>query len=96
MTQEAEARLKRILDAVDRHQKRMWAAIAAILVLTLLGQYRFVRASHSGDVGATIVTAVVVLEFWAAAWASTIVLQLTVMTKRILRAIELSTKPRDV
>jgi len=93
MTHDNDATMKRALDAVDRHQKRVWAAIAIVMALTLVGQYRLVRTSHTGDVPRTIVTAVVVLLIWAAAWACTIVLQLTVMTKRILRAIEISTKP---
>ena len=93
MTQHDEAAMRKALDAVDRHKRRIWVAFAVVMVLTLFGQFRLVRASHTGDVSRTIVMAVVVLEFWTAAWAVTIVLQLTVMTKRILRAIEFSTEP---
>jgi hypothetical protein len=93
MTEHNDGAMRKALDAVDRHKKRMWVALALVMALTLFGQFRLVRASHNGDISRTIVTAVVVLEFWTAAWACTIVLQLTVMTKRILRAIEISAKP---
>ena len=92
MAHEPGTILRKSLDAVDRHRKRMFAAVAIVTAVTVWAQYRLVAISRSGDLPRVVVAAVVVLEFWTAIWACAVVLQLTVMTRRILRAIELASK----
>ena len=90
MTTDQDTILRKALDAVDRHKKRLYGAFAAVFIFSLVTQYRLVTASHTGDLSKLIIAAVVVLEVWTAVWAVAIVLQFTVATKRILRAIELA------
>jgi hypothetical protein len=93
MSEETENVLRRSLDAVDRHQKRL---IGAIIVATVLLTVAFFRlhSGRMGDVRTAIAASMVVLAFWTSGLALAIVLQVTVATKRILRAIELTSKPR--
>jgi hypothetical protein len=93
MSEETETVLRKSLDAVDRHQKRlMWAVVIATVFL-MLGFYRL-HAGRMGDVRSAIGAAMVILAFWTSGLALVIVLQITVATKRILRAIDLTSKPR--
>jgi hypothetical protein len=62
-------------------------------VFLMLGFYRL-HAGRMGDGRTAIGAAMVVLAFWTSGLAVVIVLQVTVATKRILRAIELASKPR--
>jgi uncharacterized membrane protein len=93
MSEEAETVLRKSLDAVDRHQKRLIWAVVTLSVLLLLAFYRL-HAGRMGDVRTAIGASVVVLAFWTSGLACVIVLQITVATKRILRAIDLTSKPR--
>ena len=94
MSQEVNAVLQRSLDAVDRHQKRLMWAVAAALVLVLFSFYHL-HHGRMNDVGDAIGASLVILCFWTAGLAFTVVLQITVATKRILRAIDLASRPRD-
>jgi len=92
MSQETENVLRKSLDAVDRHRRRlMW--LFAIAGLTVAWEfYRLAQIKPTGDVPGMIVDAVMVLFFWTLGLVVLIVFQLTVATKRILRAIELASR----
>jgi hypothetical protein len=83
--------LRRSLDAVDRHRKRLMIALGVTVVLLLL---TFFIGLHS--VGTSSVQAFLahfmMLVIWMTGLTLVIVIQITVMTKRILRAIELAWK----
>ena len=93
MSEESETVLRKSLDAVDRHQKRLIWSVVFATVLLLLGFYHL-HAGRMGDVRSAIAASMVILAFWTSALALVIVLQITVATKRILRAIDLTSKPR--
>jgi hypothetical protein len=93
MTQEPEDILRRSLDAVERQRRRMtW--LFAIVGLTVAWEfYRLAQLEPAGDVPRMIVAAVMVLFFWTLGLVVLIGFQLTIATKRILRAIELASRP---
>jgi hypothetical protein len=55
--------------------------------------YRLAQLEPGGDVPRMIVAAVMVLFFWTLGLVVLIGYQMTIATKRILRAIELASKP---
>ena len=83
--------LRRSLDAVDRHRKRLMLGLVVTIGLLLL---TFVIGAHS--VGNNAVQAflahLMMLVIWMTGLTLVVVIQITVMTKRILRAIELAWK----
>ena len=95
MSQEAENILRKSLDAVDQHRKRLnW--MLAIAGFTVAWEfYRLAEVEPTGDVPRMIVAAVMVLFFSTLSLAVLLVFQLTVATKRILRAIELASRPGE-
>jgi hypothetical protein len=95
MSQEAEDMLRKSLDAVDRHRRRLnW--LLAIAGLTVAWEfYHLAQVEQTGDVPRMIVAAVMVLFFSTLGLAVLLVFQLTVATKRILRAIELASRPAE-
>lgn len=93
MSHETENILRRSLDAADRHRRRMiWVLVLAGTIVAL-EFFRLAEVKPSGDLPGMIVQAVMVLFFSLLALAVLIVFQITVATKRILRAIELASKP---
>jgi hypothetical protein len=78
------------LDAVDQHRRRLsW--ILVIAGLTVAWEfYRLAQIAPTGDVPHMIVSAVMVLFFSTLALGVVVIFQLTVATRRILRAIELA------
>ena len=85
--------LRRSLDAVDRHRKWLLVglgAVVALLLVTFLHGAATARAG-GGHVQAFVAHFVLLL-IWMTALTLVIVIQITVMTKRILRAIELATR----
>jgi hypothetical protein len=95
MTQE-DAVLRKSLDAVDRHKWRMMVTVVFAVVLTVTAFLRLGSAFQTGqNVPRLLQLSVVALVFWTSGLAFVIVLQLTVMTKRILRAIELASRRGD-
>jgi uncharacterized membrane protein YhaH (DUF805 family) len=90
MSQETEMVLRRTLDAVDRHRRRLYWLFAIATVTVAWEFYRLAGMKPTGDVPAMIVAAVMVMFFWTLALVVMLVFQLTVATKRILRAIELA------
>jgi hypothetical protein len=94
MAQETETVLRKSLDAVDRHQKRLMWGVVIATVLLLVGFYRL-HAGRMGDVRTAIGASMVVVAFWTSGLTLVVVLQITVATKRILRAIDIASKPRQ-
>jgi hypothetical protein len=90
MSQGIETILQRSLDAVDRHRRRLtW--LLAIAGLTVAWEfYRLAQIAPTGDVPRMIVSAVMVLFFSILGLGVLLVFQLTIATRRILRAIELA------
>lgn len=84
--------LRRSLDAVDRQRTRLviGLAVAVVFLFLALANARYASLSDRTNVftHAMMVTTVV----WVTVVGLGIVLQMTVMTKRILRAIELASK----
>ncbi len=92
MTQETETLLRKSLDAVDRNRRRLTWVLAVAGLMVGWEFYRLVMARPTSDVPSLIVEAVIVLSFWTLGLVVVIVFQLTVATKRILRAIELASR----
>jgi hypothetical protein len=90
MSEGIETVLRKSLDAVDRRRRRLtW--LLAIAGLTVAWEfYRLAQAAPTGDVPRMIVSAVMVLFFSTLGLGVLVVFQLTVATRRILRAIELA------
>lgn len=92
MSQETENMIRKSLDAADRYRRRLtW--LLAIAGLTVVWEfYRLAEVKPTGDVPGMIFQAVMVLFFSVLGLAVVIVFQLTVATKRILRAIDLASR----
>ena len=92
MTDQNEEVLRRSLDAVDRHRNRVIigfiVTVAFVMAALLNGTY----AARSGNVNVFTHAVMIVIVLWTTAVGMMIVLQITVMTKRILRAIELAAR----
>jgi hypothetical protein len=95
MSQETERVLRKSLDAVDQQRRRlMWLlGIAGLTVAWEL--YRLVQVEPTGDVPRMILAGVIVMLFWTLGLVVLIVFQITIATKRILRAIELASRPAE-
>ena len=85
--------LRRSLDAVDRYRRRLtW--LLAIAGLTVAWEFfHLIQIATTGDVPRMIVSAVTVLFFSTLGVGVMIIFQLTVATRRILRAIDLASPP---
>jgi hypothetical protein len=92
MTDHDEDVLRRSLDAVDRHRNRLMIATVVTAVLLLLGFVHGAQAVHSHDTNLFLHAVMIILAVWTTLMTLVVVLQITVMTKRILRAIELASK----
>ena len=94
MTDNNEEILRRSLDAVDRHRNRLVIGLVATVALLLFVFFRGAAAMHAGTSGReqAILAHYFILIIWMTALTLAVVIQVTVMTKRILRAIELATR----
>ncbi len=92
MTDANEEVLRRSLDAVDRHRTRLLIGLAAGVVVLLYAFYHGAAIVHSGNTFAFIHAVFIVILIWTTLLALVVIIQITVMTKRILRAIELASK----
>jgi hypothetical protein len=98
MPQDLESILRKSLDDVDRSQKWQIAGLAIFLVLFVLHAYGFVSIIHGGGGEASIVTrrtvfmGIVSVIFTLGCCTFAITLSISRMTKRLLKAIELSSK----
>ena len=85
--------LRRSLNAVDRHRKRLIVGLGVTVVLLLLAFVTGARAARAGGGAVQAILAhFLMLVIWMTALTLVVVIQMTVMTKRILRAIELAWK----
>jgi hypothetical protein len=90
MADNNEEVLRRSLDAVDRHRNRLLIGLAGTVALLL---FVFVRgATGNSNTAQAILAHYFILIIWMTALMLVVVIQITVMTKRILRAIELASK----
>jgi hypothetical protein len=94
MAENNEDVLRRSLDAVDRHRNRLLIGLGATVALLLFVFFHGATAMRTGTGGTAqaILAHYFMLVIWMTALALVIVIQITVMTKRILRAIELAAK----
>ncbi len=95
MSQDAEEILRKSLDAVDRQRRRLTWLLAIVGVTVAWEFYRLAEAKPTGDVPGMIVAAVIVLAFWTLGLVVVLAFQITVATKRTLRAIELASRPPE-
>ena len=93
MSQDPETLIRKSLDAVDRQRRRLTWLLAIAGVTVAWEFYRLAAVKPTADVPTMIVDAVMVLSFWTLGLVVVIVFQLTIATKRILRAIDLASKP---
>jgi len=84
--------LRRSLDAVDRHRNRLLIGIVLTAALLLGTFIHGAQAVHSGNTNLFLHAIMLILAVWTTMLALVVVIQITVMTKRILRAIELASK----
>ena len=83
--------LRKSLDAVERHRKRMYATVVVVFVIMLYSFFRLIDADNpTTDTRALLRHSVVFVALWTVTWALAIVFQMTRMTKILLRAIELA------
>ncbi len=85
--------LRRSLDAIDRSRTRLFVGLAAGVVLLLAGLYH-ARGVVRAPTNIFVHEVFVLLVIWTTLLAIVVVIQITVMTKRILRAIELASNQR--
>jgi hypothetical protein len=98
MTDEMEAILRKSLDAVDRSQKWQMTGLVIFLLLVLLHLFAFMAAVHNGHGAEAASSRAVGMGIFSvlltvAACTFGITFFISRMTKRILKAIELSSKP---
>jgi hypothetical protein len=92
MTDTNEEVLRRSLDAVDRHRKRAIIGFTVTVMFVMASLMNGAYAARSGSVNVFTHAVMIVIVLWTTAVGIMIVIQITVMTKRILRAIELASK----
>jgi hypothetical protein len=92
MTDNDEQVLRRSLDAIDRHRNRLVIATVVTGVLLLGGFIHGAQAVHSHDTNLFLHAVMIILGVWTTLMTLVVVLQITSMTKRILRAIELASR----
>jgi len=95
MAQDNETVLRNSLNAVDQHRRRLTWLLSIAGTMVAWEFYRLAAVRPGGDVPGMIVQAVMVLFFSLLGLAVLIVYQLTTATKRILRAIDLASRPGE-
>ena len=94
MTDDNEHVLRRSLDAVDRQRNILFVGLAitiGLLLLVFLHGAAAVQVEHTSTFQ-TILAHYFLLLIWITALTLFVVIQITLMTKRILRAIELASR----
>lgn len=85
--------LRKSLDAVDRQKWQSIGVAIFTVVVTVIAFLRLGQAFQSGaDIRRLLQLSIVAMVFWMSGLAFVIVIQLSTMTKRILRAIELAAR----
>ena len=91
MTDSNEEVLRRSLDSIDRHRTRLIIGLVVCSLLMVGALYHASGVVHAGT-NVLVHEVFVLLSVWTTALTLVVVLQMTVMTKRILRAIELASR----
>jgi hypothetical protein len=91
MAEDSGETLHRSLDAVDSYRKRMMAALVFLVVLLFVVFFSYAHTAGS-DTVSDVLAHFFMLIIWVTALAVLVMMQISVMTKRILRAIELASK----
>ena len=81
--------LRRSLDAVDRHRRRVILGLVALVVLLLM---TFIYGAHGRDTVSSVLAHFFMLIIWVTGLTLVVVIQIAAATKRILRAIELASR----
>jgi hypothetical protein len=92
MTDNNEEVLRRSLDAVDRHRNRLLIGVAVTTIPLLFAFSQGATAIHTGNMTLLLHAIMLILGIWTTILMLVVVIQITVMTKRILRAIELASR----
>ena len=82
--------LRRSLNAVDRNRNWLMIGIVVTGVLLVLAFVQASQAIRSGSTPLLLHAVMLILGVWTTMMALVVVVQITSMTKRILRAIELA------
>jgi hypothetical protein len=90
MSPEIETMLQKSLNAVDQRRRRLTWLLAIAGVTVVWKFYQLAQIAATGDVPRMIIAAVTVLFFSILGLGVLLVFQLTLATRRILRAIELA------
>jgi hypothetical protein len=98
MAEDMEAILRKSLNAVDRSQKWQMAGLVIFLLLVLLHLLTFMELVHGGHIAEPVTARAVGMGIFSVllmvvACTFGITFFISRMTKRILKAIELSSKP---
>jgi hypothetical protein len=98
MSQDLEQVLRKSLDEVDRSQKWQYAGLTIFLLFLLVHMYAFIGMSHSGPEGSppsrhTLAMGIFSVILMVGVCTFGITVFIARMTKRVLKAIELSSKP---
>lgn len=92
MADETGTVLRHSLDAVDRYRRRL--IVGLVVTTVLLALALFATATHAPRSGGNVEVFLaysVILLIWTGVMTLIVVLQIAAMTRRILRAIELTT-----
>ncbi len=92
MADNDEEVLRRSLDAVDRHRNRLLIGVVLTGILLLGAFVHGALAVHYVNTNTLLYAVILLLRLATTMLALVVVIQITVMTKRILRAIELASK----
>ena len=92
MTDNNEEVLRRSLDAVDRQRNRLIIGSIVTVAFLLAGLWHMTSVGRNGNANVFTHAVMIIIVVWTTAVGLGIVIQITVMTKRILRAIELASK----
>lgn len=95
MSQDDELQLRKSLAAVDGQRRSSLVTLAAAGILTLLAFLRLAGAfrADTGDISRLLQLTVVAFLFWTSMLAVVIIRHVSATTRRILRAIELASRP---
>lgn len=77
---------------MDRHRNRLLVGVLFVSVLLLLLFVHATGVMHSGNTNMIVHEVMIILSTWMTIMTLVIVIQITVMTKRILRATELASR----
>ena len=94
MTHKVESTLSRSLDAIDAVRRRVYATFCIFWIVTFAALWWFTHVLRTTDnLKTALSAAVVALVFSIFLAAFAVVVHITRMTKRILRAIDVATSP---